>query len=121
MFRAFFYVFFSLLNSIVMGDEPFLKNVRQVTFSSMGFEKAGESYFSPDGRQLIFQAVPTGQKYYQIFTIDLVSGNISLVSTGKGAHADFSAPTEKRFSLLLATLLPFRIIMKKEMGHIIGN
>jgi len=32
----------------------------------MGFEKAGESYFSPDGKTVIFQAVPAGKKGYQI-------------------------------------------------------
>lgn len=51
----------------------------------MGFEKAGESYFSPDGKTLIFQAVPTGKKQYQIYTINLTSGELHLVSTGRGA------------------------------------
>src|SRR5947209_5308031 len=31
-----------------------LKNIRQVTF---GFAKAGEGYFRPDGKAIIFQAV----------------------------------------------------------------
>lgn len=66
-------------------DEECLRNIRQVTFPSMGFEKAGESYFSPDGRAIIFQAVPRGEKRYQIYTMDLNSMIPMRVSTGKGA------------------------------------
>ena len=62
-----------------------LRNIRQVTFPSMGFEKAGESYFSPDGNTLIFQAVPTGQTQYQIYAINLNEGVPRLISTGRGA------------------------------------
>lgn len=62
-----------------------MRNMRQVTFPSMGFEKAGESYFSPDGLSIIFQAVPTGEKNYQIYTMDLRTGVPRMVSTGKGA------------------------------------
>lgn len=65
---------------------PALQNIRQITTPSMGFEKAGESYFSPDGKTLIFQAVPTGQKEYQIYSIDLASNSTpKLISTGIGA------------------------------------
>lgn len=66
-------------------EETFLCNIHQITFPSMGFEKAGESYFSPDGQSLIFQAVPKGKKNYQIYTIDLGNGTPRMVSTGKGA------------------------------------
>lgn len=51
----------------------------------MGFEKAGESYFSPDGKTLIFQAVPTGKTNYQIYSIDIQKGEPRLISTGHGA------------------------------------
>lgn len=66
-------------------EERSLKNVRQLTFPSMGFEKAGEAYFSPDGKTIIFQAVPTNQKNYQIFTMRLDEGIPRMVSTGRGA------------------------------------
>lgn len=62
-----------------------LRNIKQITFPSMGFEKAGESYFSPDGKTLIFQAVPTGQKQYQIYSIDIENDTPQLISTGRGA------------------------------------
>ncbi len=66
-------------------EARFLQNVRQVTFSFMGFEKAGEAYFSPDDTTIIFQAVPKGEEQYQIFTMNLEEGVPRMVSTGKGA------------------------------------
>ena len=61
-----------------------LQNIQQVTFLSMGFEKAGEAYFSPDGNSIIFQAVPNGEKDYQIYTLNLNEKSPLMVSTGKG-------------------------------------
>jgi TolB protein len=62
-----------------------LHNIQQLTFPSMGFERAGEAYFSPDGQTIIFQAVPRGQMHYQIYTMNLEEGLPTMVSTGKGA------------------------------------
>lgn len=67
-----------------VSKEACLRNIRQVTFPSMGFEKAGESYFSPNGQSIIFQAVPIGEKSYQIYTLDLSNGELHLVSAGSG-------------------------------------
>lgn len=67
-------------------EAPTLTNIRQITHPSMGFEKAGEAYFSPDSKTIIFQAVPTGQENYQIFTLDLKQNALPrMVSTGLGA------------------------------------
>ncbi len=66
-------------------EHLYLRNIRQVTFPSMGFEKAGEGYFSPDGKTIIFQAVPTGKTAYQIYTINLETNELRMVSTGRGA------------------------------------
>mgnify|MGYP001147954293 CR=1 FL=1 len=69
-------------------------NVRQVTF---GFARAGEGYFSPDGKSIIFQAAPglpesvflepgPNQDDYQIYTAELTPGaKPKRVSTGRGA------------------------------------
>lgn len=62
-----------------------LKNIRQLTFPSMGFEKAGEAYFSPDDQMIAFQAVPTGQEHYQIYVMNIEEGIPRMVSTGLGA------------------------------------
>lgn len=66
-------------------ESLFLKNICQLTNPSMGFSKAGEAYFSPDGSTIIFQAVPHGEDQYQIYTLDLKEGVARMVSTGKGA------------------------------------
>lgn len=62
-------------------EPQFLKNVRQVT---SGFVKAGEGYFSPDGKQIIYQAVPKNYPFYQIYRQPLEGGEPKLVSTGRG-------------------------------------
>lgn len=62
-----------------------LKNIRQMTFPDMGFEKAGEAYFSPDGKLIAFQAVPLGKEHYQIYLMDLEEKRPVMISTGKGA------------------------------------
>lgn len=62
-----------------------LSNITQLTFPHMGFEKAGEAYFSPDGQTILFQAVPLGKTSYQIYIMDLNDLTPKMVSTGKGA------------------------------------
>ena len=46
-------------------EGEFLSNIRQVT---SGFVKAGEGYFSPDGKQIVYQAVSKDYPFYQIYT-----------------------------------------------------
>lgn len=68
------------------GEAPYLSNIRQVTFESMGFINAGEAYFDPAATKIIFQATPKGKTEYQIYTLDLTDGaEPKLVSTGRGA------------------------------------
>ena len=51
-----------------------------------GFVRAGEGYFSPDGKKIIFQAEEkdTGNPFYQIFVMDLATGKLTRVSPGMG-------------------------------------
>lgn len=60
-----------------------LKNIRQIT---RDFVRAGEGYFSPDGKSIIFQAEEkgTGNPFYQIFVLELASGKYRRVSPGAG-------------------------------------
>ena len=60
--------------------EVHLTNIRQLTFSG----ENAEAYFSSDGTRLIFQARAEGEGCDQIYTLDLASGEIKLVSTGQG-------------------------------------
>ncbi len=49
-------------------EAKFLSNVRRLTHD---FVKAGEGYFSPDGKTIIYQAVPQDYPFYQIYTQSL--------------------------------------------------
>jgi Tol biopolymer transport system component len=70
-----------------------LRNIRQVT---SGFARAGEGYFSPDGRRIVFQATPhrppaifhvpkSNEDGYQIFVAELAEDAVPrMISTGRG-------------------------------------
>ncbi len=62
-------------------ESQYLANVRQVTH---GFPRAGEGYFSPDGKSIVYQAYPIGYPFYQIYVQSLENGEPRLVSTGRG-------------------------------------
>lgn len=66
-------------------EKPVLAHVSQVTFRSMGLDKAGEAYFSPDGRRITFQAYPAGKQDYQIYVMNVDGTGLEMVSTGQGA------------------------------------
>jgi Tol biopolymer transport system component len=62
-------------------ESKYLKGIRQVT---RGLVKAGEGYFSPDGQTIIYQGVPKGYPFYQIYMQPLDGDEPKLVSTGRG-------------------------------------
>lgn len=79
---------------MVHDAEVHLRNIRQLTF---GGENA-EAYFSPDNRQLVFQATTRAEKAAggcdKIYVYDLQSGQTRLFSSGAGRTtcAYFSYP-----------------------------
>jgi Tol biopolymer transport system component len=60
--------------------ETHLADLRQLTFDG----ENAEAYFSPDGRSLVFQRTPPGGGCDQQYLLDLTTGEISLLSSGKG-------------------------------------
>src|SRR5450432_842441 len=63
-------------------EARFLSNVRQLIFEG---RRSGEGYFSPDGKALIFESErEPDNPFYQIYTLDLTSGDIHRVSPGIG-------------------------------------
>src|ERR1041385_3295181 len=63
-------------------EAQFLSGIRQLTFEG---RRSGEGYFSPDGRALIFQSErEPGNPFYQIYLLDLESGETHRVSPGVG-------------------------------------
>ena len=60
----------------------FLSNTRQLTFEG---HRAGEGYFAPDGKALIFQSErEPGNPFFQIYMLDLTTGDTHRVSPGIG-------------------------------------
>lgn len=76
---------FLFIASVQGGEEKYLSNIRQITFSSMSLDKAGEAYFSHDDKSIIFQAFPKGETAYQMYVMDLEEGLPVMVSTGRGS------------------------------------
>lgn len=64
------------------GESQFLSNIRQLTYDG---KRAGEGYFSEDGNALIFQSErEPDNPFYQIYLLDLVTGDTHRVSPGIG-------------------------------------
>jgi Tol biopolymer transport system component len=79
-------------------ESAYLKNIKQVTSDDV-FARAGEAYFSPDGKTIIFQAEEKGSvnPFYQIFTQDLATGKFRRISNGIGkTTCAFFHPTRKK-------------------------
>jgi len=69
-------------------ESQFLSNTRQLIYDGA---RSGEGYFSPDGKSLIFQserlpaqAGEPGSPFFQIYILDLESGDNHRVSPGTG-------------------------------------
>jgi Tol biopolymer transport system component len=59
-----------------------LSRVRRLTIEG---RRAGEGYWSPDGRQLVFQSErEPGNPFYQIYLLDMTTGDATRVSPGIG-------------------------------------
>ena len=63
-------------------ESKFLRNTRQLTFEG---RRAGEGYFSADGKRMVFQSERDPENpFYQIYLMDLETGDIERVSPGHG-------------------------------------
>lgn len=63
-------------------ESQLVSRVRQLTFEG---RRAGESYFSADGRRMIFQSErEPGNPFFQIYLMDLETGDTQRVSPGTG-------------------------------------
>lgn len=60
----------------------FVSNARQLIIEG---KRSGEGYFSPDGKRMIFQSErEAGNPFYQMYVLDLESGETTRVSPGTG-------------------------------------
>ena len=69
-------------NAPASKESDFLTRIRRLTIEG---RRAGEGYWSPDGRKLVFQSErEPGNPFYQIYSLDLVTGDSMRVSPGWG-------------------------------------
>jgi len=63
-------------------EREFLSRIRRLTVEG---RRAGEGYWSPDGKRLVFQSErEPGNPFYQIYTLDLTTGETTRISPGIG-------------------------------------
>ena len=63
-------------------ERDFLTRVRRLTVEG---RRAGEGYWSPDGKRLVFQSErEPGNPFYQIYVLDLATGDTKRISPGIG-------------------------------------
>ena len=63
-------------------ERDFLTRVRRLTVEG---KRAGEGYWSPDGKRIVFQSErEPGNPFYQIYTLDLATGDTRRISPGTG-------------------------------------
>src|SRR5271154_1918512 len=63
-------------------ESDFLTRIRRLTVEG---KRAGEGYWSPDGKRLVFQSErEPGNPFYQIYVLDLATGDTKRISTGLG-------------------------------------
>jgi len=77
---------FSFVNTLLYGqtgeEKQFLTRTRQLVLDG---KRSGEGYFSQDGKKMIFQAErEPDNPFYQIYILDLESGETHRVSPGQG-------------------------------------
>ncbi|MEQ1727989.1 MAG: hypothetical protein ABL982_06370 [Vicinamibacterales bacterium] len=63
-------------------ERDFLSRTRRITVEG---RRSGEGYYSADGRRMVFQSErDPSNPWYQIFTLDLTSGDVKRISPGLG-------------------------------------
>ncbi|MEE2778713.1 MAG: hypothetical protein VYE73_18340 [Acidobacteriota bacterium] len=72
----------ALVSLPVLAEDKFLSRTRRLTYEGL---RAGEGYFSPDGQLLVFQSErEEGNPFYQIYELDLATGDTRRISPGHG-------------------------------------
>ena len=87
-------------------ESAHLRNIRQLTND---FARAGEGYFSPDGKRILFQAEEkgSGNPFYQIFVMDLATNKVRRISPGIGkTTCSYFSPDGKKIIFASSHLDP---------------
>lgn len=107
--------------SFAQDEAGILANHVQLTFADQ-FDRAGEAYFSPDGRRIIFQAVElpgldeTIEEHYQMYVADLVRNRDGVITgidglkrlspPGSSSTCGWFHPTEPDRVIFGCTVVP---------------
>jgi Tol biopolymer transport system component len=76
------FLLFYTFSAFAQTESDFLTNIRQLTFEG---RRAGEGYFSADGGRMVFQSErEPGNPFYQIYLMDLETGDQERISPGIG-------------------------------------
>src|ERR1700752_4092065 len=63
-------------------EREFLSRIRRLTVEG---RRSGEGYWSPDGKRIVFQSErEPGNPFYQIYVLDMGSGDVKRISPGIG-------------------------------------
>lgn len=81
----------SLRASVTQPSEPLTPpgpqseshTLSQIVQLTEGFDRAGEAYFSPDMKWIVFQAAPRGEQHYQMYLARLIWEGDILAGAGK--------------------------------------
>jgi Tol biopolymer transport system component len=95
------------------GESQFLSRIRRLTVEG---RRAGEGYWSPDGRRLVFQSErDPSNPFYQIFVLSLETGDVTRISPGVGkATCAFFRPTSDQILFSSTHADPRSIELQKE-------
>ncbi len=65
-----------------LAERDFLSRIRRLTVEG---RRAGEGYWSPDGKRLVFQSErEPGNPFYQIYVLEMTTGDVKRISPGIG-------------------------------------
>ena len=65
-----------------LAERDFLSRIRRLTVEG---RRAGEGYWSPDGKRLVFQSErEPGNPFYQIYVLEMTTGDVKRISPGVG-------------------------------------
>ena len=94
-------------------EARFISNPRQLIYEG---KRSGEGYFSKDGKTLIFQSErEAGNPFYQIYLLDLETGDVRRVSSGVGKTTCGFLRPDGQQSIFASTHLDSKAVEKQRL------
>ena len=98
--RLLSYFVYGFFFALTVFSQDFIQDERQLTFTG---KRSGEGYYSSDGNLIVFQSESEKTNpFYQIYLLDLRTGETDLISTGTGkSTCAWIHPNQKTSSILI--------------------